>query len=259
MIDWQKTWTAIAFMGLGIAAAAAQGAGLEARLQQIDKLLTVATTDVSAEYFIQKRDPGGATSTTRATVFRRDSKNQLLVIVLEPLIDKGKGYLKLGDNLWLYDPVGKTFTFTSAKERFQNSSIRNSDFEPSRLAEDYKPVWSYKEQLGVYDCDVLELEAKTNRAPYPRIKIWVSPDNLIRKREEYSLSGAILRTIAVPAYQKVSGTWIPATMVVQDHLQSKKVGTTIEYERTTVRITKPSLQALPDRVYTKEYLERVSR
>lgn len=226
-------------------------------LSRVDQELSVLNTDFSAEYFIEKRDPGGAISTTRATVFRRDAKNQFLVLILEPVIDKGKGYLKLGDNLWLYDPVGKTFTFTSAKERFQNSSFRNSDFEPSHLSRDYKPISAVREKLGVYDCTLLELESISKDAAYPKMKIWISDDSLVRKREEYSLSGAIMRTIAIPAYQKIQDKWLPSTMVIIDHLQSKSIGGKIEYERTTVTITRPSLKTLPDTVYTKDYLERV--
>ncbi|MFZ5368139.1 MAG: outer membrane lipoprotein-sorting protein [Spirochaetota bacterium] len=228
-------------------------------LVRVDRELSVMETDVAAEYLIQKRDPGGATSSTRATVFRRDAKNQFLVLILEPVVDKGKGYLKLGDNLWLYDPVGKTFTFTSAKERFQNSSFRNSDFEPFHLSRDYKPVTAERGKLGVYDCTILDLEAVTKDAAYPRMKIWVSDDNLVRKREEYSLSGAIMRTTAIPAYQKIETKWLPASMVILDHLQSKTINGKVEYERTTVTISKPSLKALPDTVYTKDYLERVAR
>ncbi len=228
-------------------------------LVRVDQELSVMDTDVSAEYLIQKRSPGGSVSTTRATVFRRDAKNQFLVLILEPVIDKGKGYLKLGDNLWLYDPVGKTFTFTSAKERFQNSSFRNSDFESSHIARDYKVVTAEAVKLGAYDTIALELEAITKDAPYPRIKIWVSSDNLIRKREEYGLSGALMRTIAIPSYQKIGPRWLPASMVIIDHLQSKSIQGKIEYERTSVTITKPSLKALPDTIYTKDYLERVSR
>ncbi|MFQ3547483.1 MAG: outer membrane lipoprotein-sorting protein, partial [Termitinemataceae bacterium] len=228
-------------------------------LVRVDTELTVPDTDVSAEYVIQKRDPGGTSSATRATVFRRDSKNQFLVLILEPVMDKGKGYLKIGDNLWLYDPVGKTFTFTSAKDRFQNSSFRNSDFEPSHLARDYRPVRAAQEKLGVYDCTVLDLEAAGPEAAYPRMRVWISQDALVRKREEYSLSGALMRTIAIPSYQKVGNKSLVATMVIVDHLQSKSIGGKIEYEQTTVTITKPSLKALPDTVYTKEYLERVAR
>jgi len=231
----------------------------KALLTKVDQNLSILDTDVSSEYLIQKRDPGGAISTTKSTVFRRDAKNQFLVLILEPFIDKGKGYLKIGDNLWLYDPVGKTFTFTSAKERFQNSSFRNSDFEPSHLARDYQPVSAERVKLGIFDCTLLELQAATKDAAYPKMKLWVSDDNLVRKREEYSLSGALMRTIAIPSYQKIGSRWLPASMVIIDHLQSKKIGDKIVYERTTVTISRPSLKALPDTVYTKEYLERVAR
>jgi hypothetical protein len=91
-------------------------------------LVSFHGTDLSAEYLIEKRDPGGAGSTTRAVMFRRDQTDQYLILILEPSIDKGKGYLKQGDTLWLYDPADRAFTFTSAKERFQNSGARNSDF-----------------------------------------------------------------------------------------------------------------------------------
>ncbi|WP_304224316.1 outer membrane lipoprotein-sorting protein [Gracilinema caldarium] len=228
-------------------------------LATVDRELSVLDTDFSAEYVIQKRDPGGAVSSTRATIFRRDAKNQFLVLILEPTIDKGKGYLKLGDNLWLYDPVGKTFTFTNARDRFQNSSFKNSDFEPSHLSRDYKPLSAERTKLGSYDCTLLELEAVSRDAAYPKMKIWISSDNLVRKREEYSLSGSILRTVAIPSYQKVEKKWLPASMIIIDHLQFKSINGKVEYERTTVTVSKPSLKSLPDTVYTKDYLERVAR
>jgi hypothetical protein len=228
-------------------------------LKTADDLVSFHHTDLSAEYLVEKRDPGGAVSTTRATMFRRDRTDQFLILILEPSIDKGKGYLKIGDNLWLYDPVGKSFTFTSAKERFQNSSARNSDFNRSNLGVDYRPVSGRKEKLGKFDCTVLDLEALNDRVSFPKMKVWVSADGLVRKMEDYSLSGQIMRTTAIPTYQKVSDRWLPASMVIQDHLRSKNVGSKLEYERTTITISKPSLKALPDTVYTKEYLERVAQ
>ncbi len=234
-------------------------ADLQAKLKSIDDLVIFDDTDVSAEYEIVKRDPGGASSTTVATIFRRDKKEKFLILILEPVIDKGKGYLKLGDNLWLYDPVGKSFTFTSAKERFQNSSARNSDFNRSNFSNDYKAVKSYPKKLGVWDCTVLELEAINDQVSFPKVKLWVSEDNLIRKMEDYSLSGQLMRVTAVPKYQKVCEKWLPASMVLLDYLRSKRINNKIEYERTTITIKNPSLAKLPDSLFTKEYLERVNR
>lgn len=228
-------------------------------LRLVDEQVTFWDTDLSAEYTIVKREPGGGISTTVATMFRRDRTNQYLILMLEPSQDRGKGYLKQDDNLWLYDPVGKSFTFTSAKERFQNSSIRNSDFNRSNYANDYTVLNAWRERLGRFDCTVFELEAKTNMVSYPRVKLWVSDDFLIRKTEDYSLSGQIMRTTAIPSYQKVGEKWVPVSIVIEDHLKFIQSGSNRIFERTTITIRKPSLVPVPDHVYTKEYLERVNR
>ncbi|MDX9801959.1 MAG: outer membrane lipoprotein-sorting protein [Spirochaetia bacterium] len=228
-------------------------------LKKVDANVTFNKSDLSAEYTIVKRDPGGSTSTTVAAMFRRDKTDQFLILVLEPVSDKGKGYLKIGDNLWLYDPVGRSFTFTSAKERFQNSSARNSDFNRSNFSNDYKPVAGRREKLGRFDCTVLELEATNTRVSFPKMIIWVSDkDNLVRKIEDYSLSGQLMRTTAVPGYQKVGNLWVPQLLVILDHLSSKTIAGKTEYERTTITIKNPSIAEIPDSVYTKEYLEKVN-
>ena len=227
-------------------------------LKDVDELVTFKGTDLSAEYTIVKRDPDGSSSTTVAAMFRRDSEDKFVVLVLQPVADKGKGYLKQGNNLWLYDPIGKGFTFTSAKERFQNSSFRVSDFTGSNYAGNYKINNVKQEKLGKFSCTVFDLEAITKSVSFPKVKIWVSEDNLVRKLEDYSLSGQLMRTSAFPSYQKVGKRWVPAKIIIQDHLVFRKVGDKVEYERTTVDIKNPSLNKQPDSLYTKEYLERVN-
>jgi len=226
-------------------------------LKKVDTEVNFKENDLSARYILEKRDPGGAISTTVAAMFRRDRTDQFLILILEPIGDKGKGYLKNGDNLWLYDPVSRGFTFTSAKERFQNSSARNSDFNRSNYYEDYSVVSGKKEKLGKFDCIVLDLKALNNKVSFPKVRIWVSEDNLVRKIEDYSLSGQLMRTTAIPTYQKVGERWLPRTIVILDHLVFKNIAGKIEYEQTTITIEEPSLKTLPNSVYTKEYLERV--
>jgi outer membrane lipoprotein-sorting protein len=250
--------TLFSFFGAGTIWSQATSSDIEL-LKKIDALVAFTDTDVSAEYRIDKRDPGGASSTTVAAMFRRDKTDQFLILILEPVSDKGKGYLKEGDNLWLYDPVSKSFTFTSAKERFQNSSFRNSDFNRFNFSGDYKAVSSTREKLGKFDCTVITLEARNDRVSFPKVRLWASDDGLVRKMEDYSLSGQLMRTTAIPSYQKLGDRWLPLSMVILDHLKSKSIQGKMEYERTSVTISKPSLKRLPDSTYSKEYLERVSR
>lgn len=227
-------------------------------LRKADSMVTFTDSDFSALYTFVQDTPGSGTSTKQAMVFRRDKNNTYLIILVKPIDDKGKGYLKSGNNLWFYDPVSKRFTFTSAKDRFQNLNARNSDFTRSNLAGDYKVTGSARAKLGRFDCWVLDLEARTNDIPFPRMKIWISDDGLVRKTEDYSYSGQHLRTSAFPVYQQVGSRFVPQTVVIQDELRGAKVNGAFVKERTTYTIERPSLQPLPDATFTKAWLENLS-
>jgi hypothetical protein len=230
--------------------------GLEGRLKAIDAQVSFMDTDFSAEYTIVKEAPGEGRSVTVAAMFRRDKDNKYLILILEPAADKGKGYLKIDNNLWLWDPVARAYTVTSARDRFQNSNARNSDFTRSNLASDYLATASRRQQLGKFDCTVLELKGRNDSVVFPFRKIWVSPDNLVRKMEDYSLSKQLLRTTAIPSYQKVGQRWVPLNMVIVDELRGKKVNGVFVNEKTQISIAKPNMEKMPDLLFTQAYLEK---
>jgi outer membrane lipoprotein-sorting protein len=228
-------------------------------LQEIDEQVSFQDSDFSAEYTITQQKPGQGSSTTRAAVFRRDARDTYTIIILEPERDRGKGYLKIGNNLWLYDPASSRFTVTSARDRFENSNARNSDFTSSTLARDYEIVDSYSESLGAYDTTVHELEAITEDVTFPIMKIWVDGDGLVRKYEDYSLSGQLLRTTAIPTYQRVGQRFVPVNIVIVDTLQGRMIDGVFRNDRTVISVSKPSVRDVPDLVFTRVYLERVSQ
>jgi len=227
-------------------------------LKQADALVTFGGSDFSGVYSFVQESPGQGTSTKQAMVFRRDKENTYLIVIVKPEEDKGKGYLKSGNNLWFYDPVSRRFTFTNAKDRFQNMNARNSDFTRSNLAGDYSVVASIRQKLGRFDCWVLDLEAKTDDVGFPKMKIWISDDGLVRKTEDYSFSGQHLRTSAFPVYQRVGDRYVPDTVVILDELRGAMINGTFVKERTTYTIARPSLQRLPDATFTKAWLENLS-
>ncbi|HUW40813.1 MAG TPA: outer membrane lipoprotein-sorting protein [Rectinemataceae bacterium] len=229
-----------------------------AMLKKADALVTFPNSDFSAEYTFVQETPGQGRSTKQAMVFRRDSENTYLIVMLYPIEDKGKGYLKSGNNLWFYDPVSRRFTFTSAKDRFQNMNARNSDFTRSNLAGDYKVTGRSREKLGQYDCTVLDLAAKSNDITFPKMKIWISEDGLPRKTEDFSFSGQHVRTTAFPVYQKVGDHFVPQTVVIVDELKGAVINGVFEKERTIYTISRPSLARLPDATFTKAWLEKLS-
>lgn len=254
----------ILFTAVGLLSTAAVGAQSNGAapdfvkiLKQADALVTFPDSDFSALYTFVQESPGQGNSTKQAMVFRRDKENTYLIVMVKPEDDKGKGYLKSGNNLWFYDPVSRRFTFTSAKDRFQNLNARNSDFTRSNLAGDYKVVGSARQKLGKFDCWVLDLEAKTDDITFPKIKIWISDDGLVRKTEDYSFSGQHLRTTAFPAYQQVGDRFVPQSVVILDELRGAMINGTFMKEKTTYVITRPSLQGLPDATFTKAWLEHL--
>jgi outer membrane lipoprotein-sorting protein len=226
-------------------------------LKNADSLVTFPDSDFSALYSFVQETPGQGTSSKQAMVFRRDKDNTYLIVIVKPEEDKGKGYLKSGNNLWFYDPVSRRFTFTSAKDRFQNMNARNSDFTRSNLAGDYTVVGSVRQKLGMYDCWLLDLQATGDEITFPKMKIWVSDDGLVRKTEDYSYSGQHVRTAAFPQYQQVGGRYIPQTVVILDELRGAMINGAFVRERTTYTITRPSLQRLPDATFTKTWLEKL--
>jgi outer membrane lipoprotein-sorting protein len=252
---------------LGIALAGIPAAEVQAEqptvdfvsiLKKADALVTFPDSDFSALYSFVQETPGQGSSSKEAMVFRRDKDNTYLIVITKPEEDKGKGYLKNGNNLWFYDPVSRRFTFTSAKDRFQNMNARNSDFTRSNMAEDYRVTGSQKVKLGKYDCWLLDLQATSDEITFPKMKIWISDDGLVRKTEDYSYSGQHVRTVAFPQYQQIGARYIPQRVVILDELRGAMINGVFEKERTTYTIARPSLQRLPDATFTKAWLEKLS-
>ncbi|WP_407400302.1 outer membrane lipoprotein-sorting protein [Treponema sp.] len=218
--------------------------------------------DFKANYSIVQEKPGQGKSNTEATMYRRDDESKWVILVNGPEKEKGKGYLQFDNTIWFYDPADKRFTFTSAKDKFQGSNANNSDFTPQHYYRDYKIENTENVKLGKFDCVLFTLKAKTDNVDYPMLKLWVTDDGLVRKKEDYSLSGQLLRTTAVPSYQKVTEkgkeTFVPSKMLITDNLRGKKIGDKVQYERTQVTVTNVSFASQAATVYTKQYLEMMS-
>ena len=228
-------------------------------LAKVDSLASYLDTDFSAEYTIVQEKPGQARSATVAGIFRRDSREQYVIVIMEPLISKGQGYLKEGNTLWLYDPQSRRFNTTSSADRFQNTNARNSDFTRSTLAQDYRIVSAEDAVLGRFNCRLLTLEATTTDVTYPRMKVWISEDNLLRKSEDYSLSGQLLRTSAIPDYYNIGGRFVPRQILFVDALRGTVINGTFINERTQIIISRPSFTRVADTVFSKTFLETVNQ
>jgi outer membrane lipoprotein-sorting protein len=221
-------------------------------LKKIDDLANFKTSDFSAEMTIVSTKPGEDDKAFQCRYFRRDKEKKFTIIILKPEIQKGQGYLQVDENLWFYDPETRKFAFSSLKEAFQDSDAQNSDFSSSNLTENYTVDGYTDEKLGASDVWAVVLKARNNTVPVPKLKLWIRKDNyLVLKQENYSLSDRLTRTIAIPKYQSITGHYIPLMMLIINNL---KPG-----EKTQLTFEKVSVSNLPDEVFTKGYLERLSR
>ena len=230
-------------------------------LSKADSTTNFEGSDFNGYYSLVQEKPGQGTSLTEAVMHRRDSKGWFTILITKPSNDKGKGYVQFDDVLWFYDPHDNQFTFTSSANKFNNTNVNNGDFAPMHFARDYKIESAKRVKLGTYNCVNFVLKATAKKVDYPEIRLWVTEeDGLIRKKEDYSLSGQLLRTTAIPSYQKASnGRFVPYKMLVVDNLRGKKINGKMQYEKTQVTVTNVNFELQQDVVYTKNYLEMMAK
>ena len=221
-------------------------------------------TDFKGNYSVVQEKPGEGKNITDAVMYRRDKNEKWVILVTGPAKEKGKGYLQTDGNIWFYDPADNAFTFTSAKDKFQNTNANTSDFAPQHYSRDYQIEKAVEGKLGKFECVIYTLKAIVNTVDYPLLKLWVSKDDsLVRKKEDYSLSGQLLRTTMIPSYQMKNENGriycIPVNMLIVDNLKGKKIGDKMQYERTQISISNVSFERVKDSTYTKPYLEMMSQ
>ncbi len=223
----------------------------KAIVQSIDDLQDFDGMDLSLIWTIVSQKPGEDKSVTKIQLFRRDTEEKLLYLMLKPEVDKGSGFLRSGDNAWIYDPGSRKFSHVSMKENIGDSEARNNDAGETSLVEDYNITATEEGRLGKVDTYIITFEAKTNEVATPKLKIWVRKDkNLPLKQEEYSLSNRLIRTVIYRKWTTVGGKFMPSQMLMKDELKKG--------EKTQITVSSVSNAKIPEDIFTKDYLERIN-
>ena len=250
---------AVLFLTQQVYAQALSVAKAQELLNKTDNNTAFYGTDFSARYYLVQEKPGQGKSTTDAVMYRRDSASSYTIIITGPDKDKGKGYVQYDNSIWFFDPADRQFVYTNSHDKFQGSNANNSDFTPQHYTRDYKIVSAERVKLGSLNCVQFTLSATAKDIDYPTVKLWVTEDDaLIRKKEDYSLSGQLLLTTAIPSYKKYSSYSVPDKMLIVDNLRGQKINGKMQYEKTQITISEVSFAKQPDTVYTKKYIEMKS-
>jgi outer membrane lipoprotein-sorting protein len=221
-------------------------------LKELDDLGNFPGKDYSALFTIVSEKPGEKQSVTQVRVFRRDSKKQFTILIMLPEVNKGQGYLREEDNVWFYDPTGRKFSHSSVKENLQNSEAKNADFTSSSLADDYDIQKISEASIGKFPVWVLDLKAKNNEVPYERVVLYIRQDRtMILKQEDFSVNGRPMRTTLYPKYVELEGKLLPSQILIVDEINKG--------EKSQITMAEQTVEKLPDKVFTKAFLEQVNR
>jgi outer membrane lipoprotein-sorting protein len=209
--------------------------------------------------YMEQKEKGKVDVAYEALVFRRSRDQKFIILFTQPKASQGQGYLRIDKNLWFYDPSVGKWERRTERERIGGTNSRRSDFDESRLAEEYDPEDNGETKLGSYTAQVMTLHGKPNiDLAFPTIKLWVDKETKnILKREEYALSGRLLRTSYYTKWRKIyseskkGDTWYPGEMRFYDEVE--KANSTLIVVRSVD--TKP----LEANLFTKAWLESKSR
>ena len=194
-----------------------------------------------------------------ALVFRRSQDQKFIILFTKPKASQGQGYLRIDKNLWYYDPSVGKWERRTERERIGGTNSRRSDLDESRLAEEYEPEDLGQEKLGAYTAQVMKLTGKPNiDLAFPVMKLWVDKETKnVLKRQEFALSGRLLRTSYYPRWKKTyseskkADTWYPEEMRFYDEVEKAN--------STLILVKSVDTRSLEANLFTKAWLESKSR
>ena len=215
--------------------------------------------DWRSNAYIEQKEKDKVAVVYEALVFRRSADQKFMILFTKPKSSQGQGYLRIDQNLWFYDPAVGKWERRTERERIGGTNSRRSDFDESRLAEEYDPEDNGEEKLGVYTAQVMTLKGKPGLdLAFPVIKLWIDKATKNElKRQEFALSGRLLRTSYYPKWQKIysesrkADIWYPQEIRFYDEVEKQN--------STLILIKSVDLKPLEANLFTKAWLESKSR
>ena len=217
-------------------------------------------SDMTAQARITTRDPEQGTKIIESVLYRRDRDDSFLIVIADPESDRGNGYLRVGDNMWMYRRNTRTFTHIGRDEKIGGSNTSAGDIEKRKFKDLYKANLdaSGKELIteetigGKIPVYRVEVTAKVNDVKFPRLVMWVTRDKFLElKRESYALSGTLMETDLFTNYKDVDGRYVPLLQKFVDEVEKGRT--------SLLEITGISFKKVDDFKFDKSYLESLSK
>ena len=121
-------------------------------LAEIDRLLDLEA-DGTAKVKITQQRAGEGVKVYESIYYLRDADDSFLIVMTAPEVEKGNGYLKQGDNFWMYRRNTRTFQHINRGESIAGTNATSGDFENRKLSELYKPALDETGREKIVDQD----------------------------------------------------------------------------------------------------------
>src|SRR5207244_1505457 len=183
--------------------------------------------DWHSHFYMEQKEKDKVDVVYEGEVYRRSEDQKFVIVFDKPKASQGQGYLRLDKNLWFYDPAVGKWERRTERERIGGTNSRRSDWDESRLAEEYDPEDAGEATLGAYTAQMMTLKGKPGLdLAFPVIKLWVDKETKnVLKRQEFALSGRLLRTVYYPKWKKIyseskkGDVWYPQEIRFYDEVE----------------------------------------
>jgi outer membrane lipoprotein-sorting protein len=219
-------------------------------IEKVDNNTVVESSSYRATMIISL----GGTIREKRFIGYAEGKERAYMEFTYPARDKGTRFLKIGDEMWMYLPAVEKATKIAG--HMLRQSMMGSDFSYDDIIENAKLIELYKVELTGTDtidgrnCFVLELTAKVAEISYYSRKMWVDKEMFVPVRVElYAKSGKLMKEVMFSEYRQIQDYKFPTAITMVNKLRKDT------YTELMLDDIKLDIQ-IPDRIFTKAYLER---
>lgn len=175
--------------------------------------------------------------------------DRTLLMATAPAIDKGTILLMRDHDLWAFLPNLSQPVRLPLSAKL-TGEVANGDIARANFSGDYKPKLLDIEKIEEENYYLLELVAARRGVTYHRVLYWVNQKNFWPfKAEFYSLSNRLIKSCHYQEYKELAGAVRPTQLIMVDGLTRKG--------RSVMDYSNMRLRKLPDKTFTKQYLNKL--
>ncbi len=241
------SYAIVFFVLTALSSAFAQEMNAESILAKVDAIRSPSDNFVFTVK-LQSQTSSSENESEFEVLVRNSTKS--LVLYRQPIKQRGRALLMDGVNMWIYIP-GTSRPVRISPQQQLIGAVSNADVARVVFNLDYIADSIEKHHLNDLPALKLDLRARQNNVPYPRVQLWIAENNLHPlKADFFSLSGKLIRTIQYGGFQNVLGQQRPTVLQISDAI-NPSVKATLKYSNFKIQVT-------PEEYYQPSYLGKLA-